>query len=421
MFLGMALFKKKKNKASGGYFLVLDVGSSDVKALVCQSEGKKVEILGSAKKKQELGDMDGGMITDIGAVINNCHAAIRAAEKAAGVMAEKMILGISGELVKGATHTTSYVRRDASKKIDLAEFKNVVHKIQWRAFEVIRSQIARESGHNELDFKLVNAAIEDVRVDDYKIKNPIGFQGKEVTLSVFNAFSPLENYGALQTIAAEIDRELLVIAAEPYVLAKAMAEENGNQFNGIFIDVGAATTDIAIVKEGAVVGTKMFSIGGNMFTKRLSQTLNISFKEAESVKHTYSDDKLERQSHRIVREALQNDCEIWLSGVILSLDSFDKIKKLPSKIYLSGGGAILPEIKEILETREWVKSLPFSKKPQISFMSPKMFSNVLDEEKVLKDHQDVVPAALANSGLSYVGEEPLPSKVLKKVVRLMQI
>ncbi len=416
----MRFFRRIKKRSSDAHFLALDIGTDVVKALVCEAEGSKAKVLGVGEKKQKLGDMQSGWVTDIASVIANCHSAIREAENLAGIKTEKMILGISGELVKGATITTSYIRRDASSKIDLAELKNIVHKIQWRAFDQVRSQLADETGYNEIDVKLVNAAIVDVRIDGYKVTNPIGFQGKEVTLSVFNAFAPLVHYGALQTIAAEIDKELLAIAAEPYALTRCLSHEDGGQFGGIFIDVGSGTTDIAVVRDGTVEGTKMFTLGGRTFTKRLSQNLNISFKDAEEIKLLYSEDKLERQSHKIVRESMKSDCDVWLSGVVLTLESFE-LDSLPSKILLSGGGAHLPEIKETLESREWVKSLPFSRKPQVTFMHPKMITNLIDETKLLRDQQDIVPMALANLGLSFITEEQLLSKVLKKVVRLMQI
>ncbi len=417
----MRLFRRIKKKSSDAYYLALDIGTDYVKALVCESEGNKGKILGVGTKHQKLGDMQSGVVTDIASVIANCHCAIREAENMAGVSTKKMILGISGELVKGATTTTSYIRRDANSKIDLAELKNIVHKIQWRAFDQVRSQLADETGYNEIDVKLVNAAIVDVRIDGYKVTNPIGFQGKEVTLSIFNAFAPLVHYGALQTIAAEIDKELLAIAAEPYALTRCLSHEDAGQFGAIFIDVGSGTTDIAVVRDGTVEGTKMFTMGGRTFTKRLTQSLNISFLEAEEIKIMYSEDKLERQSHRIVREAMKSDCDVWLSGVILTLESFENIDVLPSKILLSGGGAHLPEIKEALESRDWSKSLPFTRKPQVSFINPKMINNLVDETRLLKDQQDIVPMALANLALSFITEEQMLSKVLKKVVRLMQM
>lgn len=417
----MRLFRRIKRRTSDAHFLALDIGTDYVKALVCEAEGLKGRIIGVGKKRQKLGDMQNGVVTDIASVIANCHSAIREAENMAGVTTRKMILGIAGELVKGATNTTTYIRRDASSKIDLSELKNIVHKVQWKAFDSVRSQLAYETGYNEIDVKLVNAAIVDVRIDGYRVTNPIGFQGKEVSLSIFNAFAPLVHFGALQTIAAEIDKELLAITAEPYALTRCLGNEDGSQFGAIFIDVGSGTTDIAVVRNGAVDGTKMFTLGGRTFTKRLSQSLNISFKEAEDIKVAYCNDMLERQSHKIVREAMKTDADIWLSGVVLTLEEFEGIDVFPSKILLSGGGAHLPEIKEALESRDWVKSLPFARKPQITFLHPKMVTNISDETKIIKDQQDIIPMALANLALHILNEEQMLSKVLKKVVRLMQI
>ena len=81
----------------------------------------------------------------------------------------------------------------------------------------------------------------------------------------------------------------------------------------------------------------------------------------------------------------------------------------------------MPEIAEVLRSGEWYKSLAFSRKPQIAFISPKMVTNIIDETKQLKDQQDITPMALANLALEFAGNEMVLSKVLKKVVRLMQI
>lgn len=407
----------KKDKV----YTILDIGTEFVKAMVCESEGKEVQILGYGKKRQNKGEMENGIIVDIAGVIENSNFAIKEAEKMAGISPGRLILGVAGELVKGATSTVSYKRRDQASKIHPEELKNIIHKVQWKAFEKVRSDLAYETGFNEIDVKLVHAAIVDVKIDSYKVSNPIGFQGRELTMSVFNAFSPVVHYGALQTISAELDRELLAIMAEPYALGRLLGGTELQGYSGIFIDIGGGTTDISIVIDGSVVGTKMFTLGGKAFTKRLAHSLNISIDEAEEVKIAFSNNQLEQQSHKIVGRAIESDLEVWTSGVFLTLQEFFEIDNLPPNIYLCGGGSMLNEIKVYLEQSDWHKKLSFPRKPQIKHLYPKNISHIKDMTKSLDSPADITPMALANMGMELIAEEKVLTKMLQKVVRLMQV
>ncbi len=50
------------------------------------------------------------------------------------------------------------------------------------------------------------------------------------------------------------------------------------------MDVGGGTTDIAVINEGGVQGTKMFGIGGRAFTKGIERDMDVNFEEAEKLK-----------------------------------------------------------------------------------------------------------------------------------------
>lgn len=402
-------------------FTVLDIGTEFVKALVCEVQGKDVEILGRGKRRQKSGEMESGTITDIAGVIENCHAAMKEAERMAGATPSKLILGVAGELIKGATSMITYKRRDPGSKIHQEELKNIIHKVQWKAFEKVRSDLAFETGFNEIDVKLVHAAIVDTQIDGYKVSNPIGFQGREIVMSVFNAFSPLVHFGALQTISAELDRELLAIMAEPYALGRLLGGTELQGYSGIFIDVGGGTTDISVVIDGSVVDTKMFNLGGRAFTKRLAQSLNISQDEAEEVKIAFANQQLEHQSSKIVAKALTSDVDVWLSGVFFSLQELTEIDSLPPTVYLCGGGSLLPLLKEGLEKSDWHKKLRFPRKPQIKYLLPKNISHIKDQTKLLNSPADITPMALANVGMEIIVEEKILTKMLQKVVRLMQV
>jgi len=414
-------FFKRALGGTGNHYLALDIGTEFVKALLCAPEGTKTRILGVGRKRQKLGEMQSGAVTDIAAVINNCQEAIRDAEKMAGASASQLIMGIAGELVKGATTTINYTRREPDTKIDLAELKNIVHKVEWKAFDEVRAELAYETGYNEIDVKLVNAAIVDVRIDGYKVTNPLGFQGKEIQIGVFNAFAPIVHLGALQTIAENLDLDLLSITAEPYAVAKSMGPEEGIEFSAIFIDIGGGTTDIAIVSNGGVIGTKMFALGGRAFTKRISHMLNINRSDAEELKLAYSQGKITSgDKKKVIEKAIEADCEVWISGVELTLSEFKNIDLLPSRILLCGGGTLLPQIKKTLLEKRWAKNIPFSRKPNVNFIKPKNISNVIDKTGKLVSTSDVTPMSMASLAIELVGDEGVVDGMLSKVAKTLR-
>ena len=419
----MGIFSKIFRRRGAGHALALDIGTEVVKALIFQidEESEKGIVTGVGRSQQRLGDMQSGAVSDISGVIRSCEEAIARAEEMAGVRrVEQTIMGIAGELVKGSTTTVHYERLKPELRIDLPELKNIVQKVQWRAFDKIRQQLAWETGHSEIDVKLINAAIVDVRIDGYRVTNPLGFQGRDVSIGIFNAYAPMVHLGALQKIAEELDLDLLSIAAEPYAVARSMGLENTIDFSAIFVDVGGGTTDIAVVRNGGLEVTKMFALGGRAFTKRLAQELNINFAEAENLKVRYGRGELGQDAARRIEKMLDEDCQVWLDGVELSLQEFSETDLLPAKILLCGGGSALPGIKKALASAEWIKNLPFAKKPAAGFLQPKDVVNISDKTGLLRDPQDVTPMGLANLALDLVGEEKVLSSMLRRAVKMMQ-
>ena len=419
----MGIFSKIFRRRGAGHALALDIGTEVVKALIfhIDEETEKGTVTGVGRARQRLGDMQSGAVSDISGVVGSCEEAIARAEEMAGVRrVEQTIVGIAGELVKGSTTNVHYERLKPEIRIDLPELKNIVQKVQWKAFDKIRQQLAWETGYSEIDVKLINAAIVDVRIDGYRVTNPLGFQGRDVSIGIFNAYAPMVHLGALQKIAEELDLDLLSIAAEPYAVARSMGLENTIDFSAVFIDVGGGTTDIAVVRNGGLEGTKMFALGGRAFTKRLAQELNVNFEEAENLKIRYGRRELGRDVARRIEKMLEEDCRVWLDGVELSLQEFSESDLLPSKILLCGGGSALPGVKGALSSADWIRNLPFAKAPTVSFLQPKDVVNILDKTGLLRDPQDVTPMGLANLALDLVGEEKVLSSMLRRAVKMMQ-
>jgi len=402
------------------YLVSLDIGTEFVKALICKVTKEGLEVIGTGRQRQRLTDMQSGAVTDIAGVVDNCDTALKMAEKMSGIIAHDVVIGIAGELVKGTSTIVKYRRLKPEVAIEMPELKQILDQVQAKALTAAKEQLNWETGYEELEVKLVNTAVVDVQIDGYRITNPIGFQGKDVSIQLFCAFAPLVHIGALQRVAKDLDLNLVSITAEPFAVARSVGEQESAEFSAIFIDLGGGTTDIALVNNGGVEGTKMFAIGGRSFTKRLAQVTNLSYEKAEEMKLAYSAGSLDRDKIKIVEDAFAADIQVWLSGVELSLAEFNRIDHLPAKILLCGGGTGLPLIVKALKEADWYKNLPFTRAPSVNHITPEQVVRIKDRTGKLINYADITPMALANIGFDTIGNADTSRSILEKLTKMIE-
>lgn len=416
----MQLFRRRPQKPVA---LSLDIGTEFVKALVFEIVEEHGVVLGSGRERQRLSDMQGGTVTDISGVVSTAAKAIDRAFTEAGVEAEQVIVGIAGELVKGNTTTTTITRKQQHTKISHNELREIIAEAQRQTIQKSRKELAWETGYSEIDVQLVNSAVVSVKIDGYTVTNPIGFQGRLVEVSIYTSYAPSVHVGALQSIVDGLGLDLISIATEPYAVARCFGSDESGDVSSIFIDVGGGTTDIAVVRSGGLEGTKMFALGGRVFTKRIASEMKLSFREAEQMKLGYSNETLAKLERERVTSLIANDTDVWLSGVELALEEFCNSERfqdnrlLPSRIYLCGGGSLLPDLKAALERKGWTKGLPFAKVPDVQYIKPEQVSNIIDKTGSLQGVQDVTPMALANIALDLIGTEAAASKTMNKILK----
>lgn len=398
-----------------GPLLALDIGTEVIKALVftVEQQSQKAIVRGVGRVHQMPKNMNSGAVSDIGGVIEATREAIAQAQQNAGVKkAQKAVIGIAGELVKGTTTTVHYERVNPALKISLSELRAIMKKVQQKAYERIQGQVEWEVGRR-VDIKLINAAIVDVRIDGYRVNNPLDFQGRNVSISVFNAYAPLVHLGALEEIARALEVDLVSVIAEPYAVASSISPEDALDFSAIFIDIGGGTTDIAVVRGGGLEGTKMFAIGGRTFTKRLVRDLDIDFAEAEALKIRYSCGELASDIAQHIEKIFSADCKIWLEGVELSLSEFAETDPLPSHIYLCGGGSALPGMSQVIMQSDWTQRLSFMGAPQVRFLQPQDVRSVVDTTGTLRDPRDITPMGLVHVAMDFAREERAIMQILR--------
>lgn len=420
--------KNAKNNAKAGedqYIVGLDIGTEYVKALIGKVSPVSgiIEIVGVGRQHQNLTDMQAGAISDIASVVQNCDQALGEAEEQAGVSARTAVIGIAGELVQGTTTTVRISRKAANKPLDITEMEKIIRLVQQRAEERAKQQLASDLGGKTVEIRLVNSALVSIEIDGYPVTNPIGFQGKDIVVQLYTAFAPLIHIGALERTAQELDLDLLAVAAEPFAVARSVIGNNPNQnLSTILMDVGGGTTDIAVVNDGGVQGTKMFGIGGRAYTKSIERDLNVAYSQAEELKLALATDKVPKAKIAAIEASLQKTADVWIGGVELALGEFDKLDHLPYTMYLCGGGSSLDILVDKLEESDWYRSLPFTRKPTVKYIRPEQVAGITDTTSKASDHTYITAMGLLRVGLDtmqFSGSGP--SSIREKIDRMLQV
>lgn len=403
-------------------FTALDIGTAYAKAMIIEVQDDIGVVLGVGRHQQSYSHMSDGIVTDIPGVITNCNEAlIKAEQSAGGIIAPATVIGIAGELVKGSSITMTKQRQQPTKPITPEELESVISGAQQKLLKMARERIAAETGYQNIEVRLTNAAVISVRIDGQVVSNPIGFRGRHFTLTLFSAFAPLMQLGALETVAQGLDLTLMTIVAEPYALARCLSTNASTDSGAIFIDIGGGTTDIALVRQGGIEETRMFALGGRTFTRRLAASKGLSVKEAEKLKLSYSSGGIKGSQRDEIQSIFTSEVQTWMDSVELLIDELAKGDLLPPAIYTVGGGCALPDLRQRLEDFPWTERLPFSRKPIIETIQPGMVTSIADPNNLLKNAQDITPMALAYQAIELQNEDNALERTLYRVIHNMHI
>ncbi len=412
-----------EKRKSDNTILALDIGTEYVKAVIAQQrKGSDLEIIGVGRAHQEPANMYAGAIADIPGVISVCERALNQAEKMAGATSDLAVVGIAGELIKGNTSTVRYRRKSGSKPLTEQEMALIIKRVQDRAGEQARKDIADETNNPDVEVRLINSAIVSLTIDGYKISNPIGFKGTDVVVQFYTAFAPLVHISAIEKVCAELQLDLLAVAVEPFAVCRAcLGNDLDGSLSAIVMDIGGGTTDIAVIDDGGVEGTKMFGIGGRSFTHQIAEALNIDFDTAEKYKLSINNPtKVPADMRDKMVLAVQRNLAVWLSGVQITLEDFKLSEMLPNKILLCGGGAGLNELQDVLSTTDWFKELPFARRPIIHLVDSSDIPGIENKTNVTLDYSYVTALGLLRVALDTLIGSPDDHGVRGKLAKLLQ-
>lgn len=136
--------------------------------------------------------------------------------------------------------------------------------------------------------------------------------------------------------------ELLSLEAEVFGLLRSLVRSNGETTMAL-IDIGAQSTTCSIVDEGKIKLSHSFDVAGNDLTERLSKSLDLDYKTAETLKENEGLIDGENKT----RDVLISLLNLILSEIEKVVESFYQQEGKEVQTYiLAGGSALLPGLKE---------------------------------------------------------------------------
>ncbi len=343
---------EKENIAVG-----LDIGTTKIVAMIGKkNEYGKLEILGVGKSKS-LG-VKRGVVDNITQTIQSIQQAVQEAEEKSGYKIKDVVVGIAGQHIRSIQHS-DYISRSNPEEVigdkDIDVLINQVHKLAMLPGEEIIHVLPQE-------FKIDGQS---------EIKEPIGMCGGRLESSfhvVVGQASSIRNVGrCIQSTGIDLSG----LTLEPLASADAVLSQEEKEAGVALIDIGGGTTDLAIFKDGIIRHTAVIPFGGNVITEDIKEGCSIIEKQAELLKVKFGSAwPGENRDNEIVsipglrgREpkeiSLKNLSKIIHARVVEIIEQVfveikaygheDPRKKLIAGIVLTGGGAQLQHIKQLVE------------------------------------------------------------------------
>lgn len=388
----------KKDLIEGENIVALDIGTEKLKSLLFTVDDLGVKVKKVSRIEQQQHAMKSGIIKNLDTVLENCRLTISELNDKVpqDEYPQKVIMGIAGEYIQGVSIVVNYQREvNYEKEVTEKEERKILAQIQNKIEISGKEDLSQRIGLTNEDIEILHITQTGLEIGGMPVDSLVGYKGRDVRLNFYASFAPKTYTEALKKVASELKMQVLNIVSQPFSVARAYSGSTNRHFSAIFIDIGGGTTDLAIVEKGNVVETKMFAFGGRTFTKEIAKMLDLEYRFAEQRKIKYSKKELNKELARDIQKIVYPVAKLWMKTLRSAFSYCDDISSFPTQIYLCGGGALLPEIKEVMLEFPWKKFLPFPVVPKIEFFTPENLDNIKDNSGNLRYLFDVTPASLA--------------------------
>jgi cell division protein FtsA len=324
----------------------LDIGSTKTCAVIAEvapvNRGRPtVKILGVGQAK--TGGMRREVLIDIEGTTESVRRAMKEAELMAGVQLDRVYTGVAGEHIHArASNGVVAVHGDEIAPADIK-----------RVHEVARAVVV------PADREVLHVLPQEYIVDhQHGIRDPIGMAGTRLEADVYIVTSALTATQNLRKAVSRAGYRIEATIHEPLATAEAVLTDDEKDVGVALVDLGGATTELAILRDGRIRHLASIPWGGGTVTNDLAKGLSVTYAEAERAKEKHgaafaqlidpretvqlpgpgpgSTRMVERE---LIAHIIEQRLDEILGLVIREIEHADEAGRLGAGAVLTGGGA----------------------------------------------------------------------------------
>lgn len=348
----------------------LDIGSTEVRLVVGQrvptDTGEKLQIIGAVSSPSS--GINKGVINSIEDATSSISACLEKAERLIGVAVSDVWIGINGPNLKCERSRGVVAVSRSDSEINQEDVNRAIEAAQ--ALSVPQN------------YDILHVIPVEFKVDNQEfVKNPVGMTGVRLeveTLVIQNLTSQIKNLTkAIDHAGLNIDD----LVFSPLATSAVALDSKQKELGIAMVNIGSATTSIAVFEEGELLHTAVIPLGSSHITSDIAIGLRCPITLAEKVKIKYgssksaqfskkdevdisdliSEENLSDEttviSKKYVSEIIEARVEEILEKVDQEFKKIDRSGMLPAGIIMVGGGA---KLEDIVETAKRILRLPVS-------------------------------------------------------------
>jgi cell division protein FtsA len=251
---------------------VLDAGSARVRALSGEIVDGAIRYRGHSVT--EARGVRRSIISDLVPATESFDSAFLSVEDATDTEIASAAVGVGGSRVRGVTSRGGILLGSRMREITRDDVRAAVE----RAREV----------HLPPEYRVLHLLPQDFIVDEQEgILDPVGMIGGTLEVNLHIVMSPASAMQNVVSCANKAGVEVSDTVFEAIAAAEAVLTADERELGVCVLDIGAASTEVAVLFEGAVVHTDSLPIGGSHFTNDLAVVLRVPVPEAERLKLQY--------------------------------------------------------------------------------------------------------------------------------------